>query len=253
MPLLKPDRTYTANTVTVKEYFLTQHNPNRISMPSQMQGKPIGVTLHNTNTIQVSNTTMSEQYTRATQNGNMGTVRVHFYVDGVEAWQNLPLEWQSWHCGQRGRSDNAKSVLGNGQTISIECIMKDDKDIHAEDNAAKLCAYLLNKYNLGIDCLFTHNYWCNVRNGRSGSVDELNTRFDGYKGCPIYIRPHWYEFKTSVINYMRQFKSTQAVAEAQYIVVEQFGAYADKKNADDLLAELKKKNPDGYYKILKVR
>ena len=251
MPLLKEDRTYSAYGVTVKEFFLTQHNPNRISMPPIMQGKPIGVTLHNTNSINVTNTTMSEQYTRATQNGNMGTVRVHFYVDSVEAWQNLPLEQQSWHCGQRGRNDNAKSIYGNAQTISIECIMQNEKDIHSEDNAAKLIAYLLNQYNLSIDNLYTHNYWCNVRNGMSGTVDELNTRYDGYKGCPIFIRPHWYEFKTTVSNYMRQYKTVQP--ESQYIVVEQLGAYSNKENADKLLKELKSTYPNKYFKILKVR
>lgn len=250
--MLKPDRLYTAYGVPVKEYFLTTHNPNRIQMPSVMQGKPIGVTLHNTNDIKVTNTTMSEQYTRATQNGNMGTVRVHFYVDGTEAWQNLPLDYQSWHCGQRGRSDNAKSALGNAQTISIECIMKDEKDVHSEDNAAKLIAYLLNQYDLSINNLYTHNYWCNVRNGRNGTVDELNTWYDGYKGCPIFIRPHWYEFKTTVSNYMRQYKNTSQ-SEAQYIVVEQLGAYNNKENADKLLKLLREKNPDKYYKILKTR
>lgn len=248
--VLTADRVYEANGVPVKEYFLTQHNPNKISMPSPMAGTPVGVTLHNTNTIKVSGTTMSEQYTRATQNGNMGTVRVHFYVDGTEAWQNLPLDWQSWHCGQKGRSDNAKSIIGNGQTISVECIMKDTHDIKSEDNAAKLIAYLLNMYNLGIDKLYTHNYWCNVRNGMTGSVDSLNTVYDGYKGCPIFIRPHWYEFKTTVSNYMRQFKNVET--SEQYIVVEQLGAYKDKANAEAKLKELKSQK-DGYFKILKVK
>ena len=248
---LTPDRVYSANGVNVKEYFLTQHNPNKISMPSQMKGAPIGVTLHNTDAIKVSGTTMSEQYTRATLNGNMGTVRVHFYVDGAEAWQNLPLDWQSWHCGQKGRSDNAKSVLGNGQTISIECIMRDKTDIAPEDNAAKLIAYLLNLYNLSIDNLYTHNYWCNVRNGMSGSVDFLNTTYDGYKGCPIFIRPHWYEFKTTVSNYMRQFKNVETAP--QFIVVEQLGAYSVKENAEAKLRELRAQNPNKYYKVLKIK
>ena len=50
-----------------------------------------GVTIHNTGRIKVpSGTTMAEQYTRATYpNCNMGSVRVHYYVDENEAWQNL--------------------------------------------------------------------------------------------------------------------------------------------------------------------
>ena len=226
-------------------------------MPAVMSGEPIGVTIHNTEDIaEAKGTTDPEQYTRATVNGNMGTVRVHFYVDDVEAWQNLPLTQQSWHCGQKGKSDNAKSVIGNAQTISIECIMGSVKDSAAEDNCAKLAAYILNKYNLTIDRLFTHNYWCNVRNGVAGSVDELNTKPDGYKGCPIYIRPHWYEFKTVVYNYMRQFKSLSANTDTKkeylYLVVKQFGAYSQKSNAEELLKTLQSKDPNGYYRTLKI-
>jgi N-acetylmuramoyl-L-alanine amidase CwlA len=254
---LTPDSVSKLNTVTVKEYNILEHNPNDIAMPVAMGSAPIGVTIHNTDVISVSGTTMSEQYTRATLNGNMGTVRVHFYVDGTEAWQNLPLHWQSWHCGQKGKSDNAKSVQGNAQTISIECIMGSVNDIAAEDNCAKLAAYILNKFGLGIENLYTHNYWCNVRNGKIGSVDDLNQLNDGYKGCPIYIRPHWYQFKTTVQNYMRQYKKpTQAEAvddNYQYIVVQQYGAYSQKSNAEELLKTLRRKDPESYYKILKVK
>lgn len=249
--MLTPDRTFSVYGMPVKEYFITNHNYNKISMPTVMQGKPLGVTLHNTNIIDVSGTTMSEQYTRATVNGRMGTVRVHYYVDKDEIWQNLPHTQQSWHCGQQGKLDNSKSLLGNAKTISIECIMRDEKDIKPEDNAAKLIAYLLNEYGLSIDSLYTHNYWCNVRNNIAGTVDELNTKDDGYKGCPIFIRPHWYEFKTTVQNYMRQYKTVQP--ESQYIVVEQLGAYSNKENADKLLKELKSTYPNKYFKILKVK
>lgn len=254
MAFLQPDNIKNFYGVTVKEYNILEHNPNKIAMPAVMSGEPIGVTIHNTEDIkQAQGTTDSEQYTRSTVNGNMGTVRVHFYVDGVEAWQNLPLTQQSWHCGQKGKSDNAKSVFGNAQTISIECIMGSVKDSAAEDNCAKLAAYILNKYNLTIDRLFTHNYWCNVRNGVTGSIDELNVKPDGYKGCPIFIRPHWYEFKTVVYNYMRQFKSTPTESDYQYLVVRQYGAYNQKENADELLKTLKQKDPDGYYKTLRVK
>ena len=34
MAILKPDKTTTLGGVTVKEYLLTKHNPNRIDMPS---------------------------------------------------------------------------------------------------------------------------------------------------------------------------------------------------------------------------
>ena len=54
MAILRPDSTSTLGGVTVKEYLLTKHNPNRIDMPSaSMAGKIIGVTVHNTDWISV--------------------------------------------------------------------------------------------------------------------------------------------------------------------------------------------------------
>ena len=206
--MLKADKTYKLNGVKVNEFFLTKHNKNKISMPGKMSGKVIGVTLHNTPDLK-NVYDDAEQYTRATYNGNMGTVRVHYYVDDVGAWQNLPLDYQSWHAGQHGKKAQYGSHKGNAQTISIECIMKSadlsvEENAKARDNAARLVAYLLNKYNLTINNLYTHNYWVNIRNGRKGTVDQLNKLNDGYKGCPLYIRPKWEDFKSLVQKYMKK-------------------------------------------------
>ncbi|HRR77837.1 MAG TPA: hypothetical protein P5191_13660, partial [Ruminococcus sp.] len=93
MAILKPDATIVTGGVPVNEYFLTKHNPNGIDMPTAKLTEVIGVTIHNTDWIKTaSGTTPAEQYTRATVNGNMNDVRVHFYVDDVCAWQNLPLD-----------------------------------------------------------------------------------------------------------------------------------------------------------------
>ena len=64
MAILRPDSTSTLGGVTVKEYLLTKHNPNRIDMPSaSMAGKIIGVTVHNTDWISVaSGTTPAEPF-----------------------------------------------------------------------------------------------------------------------------------------------------------------------------------------------
>ena len=78
MAILTPDKTTTLGGVTVKEYLLTKHNPNRIDMPTaQLTGKVLGVTIHNTDRIKTAaGTTPAEQYTRATVNGNMKTAAV---------------------------------------------------------------------------------------------------------------------------------------------------------------------------------
>lgn len=252
MAFLTPDKVFTVNGVTVKQYFLTVHNPNKIAMPGKMNKTLIGCTIHNTGDInEAAGTTDPEQYVRATVNGNMGTVRVHYYVDDVEAWQMLPLDWQSWHAGQKGKADNHGSEAGNGQTISIECIMYGDgkhaeQDARAEDNAARLIAYLLDLYGMNTENnLFTHNYWCNVRNGKKGTLDQLNRLDDGYKNCPVFIRPHWDKFLTKVKGYM---KKPAEKPKAKYFV--QVGAFADKQAAEYYLNSVRKYYPDAFIKVI---
>lgn len=190
MAILKPDKTTALDGVTVNEYLLTKHNPNRIDMPSgSMDGKILGVTIHNTDWISVaSNTTPAEQYTRATYNGNMKDVRVHYYVDNKCAWQNLPLTLPGWHAADGDGN-------GNRRTIAIECIMSskyNSTDKQSEDNAAKLAAALLKKYGLGIESLYTHNHWYSK------------------KYCPAYILPHWENFKAKVQAYLNAESSKQS-------------------------------------------
>ena len=116
--MLRSDRGDGAVSLTVNEFLLTKHNLRNIAMPSvSMEGKIIGVTIHNTSWISVAKgTTPAEQYTRATYNGNMKDVRVHYYVDHTCAWQNLPLDLSGWHAADG-------SGNGNCKTIAIECIM----------------------------------------------------------------------------------------------------------------------------------
>ena len=238
MAILRPDTTTTLSGVKINEYLLTKHNPNHIDMPSvSMEGKVIGVTVHNTDWISVAiGTTPAEQYTRATVNGNMKDVRVHYYVDNVCAWQNLPLSLSGWHAADG-------SVNGNRRTIAIECIMSSAYNVtdkKSEDNCARLAAALLKKYNLDINHLFTRTHWLNVRDGKSGSVDYLNTARNSYKICPLYILPHWAEFKKKVQAYMDAGSSTPATSSPKQLyrvrktwadAKSQIGAFSSLENA----------------------
>lgn len=214
MAILKPDKTTNLGGVTVNEYLLTNHNPNNIAMPSvSMEGKIIGITIHNTDWITTAaGTTPAEQYTRATVNGNMNDVRVHYYVDNVCAWQNLPLTLSGWHAADG-------SGNGNRRTIAIECIMSsayNDKDKKSEDNCARLAAALLKKYKLGINALYTHNHW-----------------YSG-KYCPAYILPHWDKFKAKVQSYMNSGSSAKQlyrVRKSWSDAKSQIGAYSSLENA----------------------
>ena len=238
MAILTPDKTTTLGGVNVKEYLLTRHNPNHIDMPSvPMAGKIIGVTVHNTDWITVARgTTPAEQYTRATVNGNMKDVRVHYYVDNVCAWQNLPLSLSGWHAADG-------SGNGNRRTIAIECIMSssyNSTDKKSEDNAAKLAAALLKQYGLDINHLYTHTHWLNVRDGRNGTIDQLNTMYNRYKMCPAYILPHWAEFKKKVQSYLNAGTSTISAPSTKQLyrvrkswadAKSQLGAYSSLENA----------------------
>ena len=236
MAILTPDKTTTLGGVNVKEYLLTGHNPNHIDMPSvSMAGKIIGVTVHNTDWITVARgTTPAEQYTRATVNGNMKDVRVHYYVDNVCAWQNLPLSLSGWHAADG-------SGNGNRRTIAIECIMSsayNDRDKKSEDNCARLAAALLKKYGLDINHLYTHTHWLNVRDGKRGTVDQLNTMHNRYKMCPAYILLHWAAFKAKVQAYLNGTSAAKPSNAQLYRVRKsandmksQLGAYASLENA----------------------
>ena len=248
MAILTPDKITTLGGVTVKEYLLTKHNPNHIDMPTaQLTGKVLGVTIHNTDRIKTAaGTTPAEQYTRATVNGNMKTVRVHYYVDSTCAWQNLPLSLSGWHAADG-------SGNGNRRTIAIECIMNgsgDAADKRAEENAVRLAAALLKQHGLGINHLYTHTHWLNVRDGRNGTIDQLNTMYNRYKMCPAYILPHWAAFKAKVQTYLNNASAAKPsngtpsqlyrVRKSANDMKSQLGAYASLENA-------KKACKAGYY------
>ena len=198
---LVPDKTEVWNGVKVNKYFITDHNVNKISMPTtpMPDNKKSGTTIHNTDVIDIAaGTTYAEQYLRSTINGNMGSVRVHFYVDYQCIWWCLPLDLSSWHAADG-------SGPGNLTTISIECVMGknyDANDRKAEDNAARLIAYLMDKYNWDINNLYTHTHWLAVKSGRKGSREYLNeTKLKGQKWCPAYILPHFSDFEKLVEKY----------------------------------------------------
>lgn len=191
---------YEYNGVLVYEHLLTQYAPG-LSLPEKFTKKIIGVTVHNTDRVStLPGYTQAEQYTLATQNNNMGTVRVHFYVDDICAWQNLPLDMRGWHAADGGGN-------GNSATIAIECIMDNtglstEYNSKARDNCARLAAYLLKYLGLTVeDGLFTHTYWLNKKDGFTGTKDYLNTKPNSYKTCPLYIIPNWYDFKAMVQSY----------------------------------------------------
>lgn len=211
MAILKPNKTRTVNGVTVNEHLLTD------MYPAPMNGKVIGVTIHNTDWISTaSGTTPAEQYTRATKNGNMGDVIVHYYVDDTCAWQNLPHNIHGWHAAD-GQGD------GNMKTIAIECIMDGSgsaRSTKSEDNCARLAAGILKELGYGIDQLYTHSYWYPK------------------KTCPVYILPHWETFRRKVQSYLggsdaSVSKELYRIRKSWNDVASQIGAYSSLEGAKE--------------------
>lgn len=199
----KPDKVYTANGVEVYEYLLKNHNINNIALPSKRTSSKVRITIHNTDDLP-SIEDDGRNYTAATINDNMKSVRVHFYVDDLRAWQNLELDSQNWSCADG-------SGNGNATSIAIECIMKSTNDaesLKSMDNCARLTAYLLKKYNLTTADVYTHTYWLHMRDkdtiSKTGTKDEICTTRHPYKLCPLYIVSQWNEFLTLVNKYLKE-------------------------------------------------
>lgn len=208
MEILKPNKVTIRKGVTVNEYLLED------MFPGGIRDSVIGVTIHNTDWISTADeTTPAEQYTRATLNGNMGDVIVHYYVDDKCAWQNLPHNVHGWHAAD-GNGD------GNWRTIAIECIMDgsgSERSVKSEDNAARLAASLLKEFGLGIEQLYTHQHWY------------------GRKYCPAYILPHWETFKRKVQGYLGDSSTDPVelyrIRKSWNDIASQIGAYSKLEGA----------------------
>lgn len=229
---LTPTKTFTTpNGIVVKQKMIPgAQRPNKLlNTPGN---KPLWITIHNTADIdEAAGTNDAEQYARSTFNGRMNGVFVHFYIDETDCWHILPLNEVGYHADDLWRADG-----GNRTSIAIEIIEETGKlakDIEAEDRGARLAAWLLHTYGLGIERLTTHQHW----NG---------------KYCPYFILPHWNEFRAKVEQYMKELEKPAAATPAapetptttsgkHYRV--QVGYFGVKENAETMLKKLK---ADGY-------
>lgn len=198
-----PDKEFEIYSVKIKEYLIANHNINNISLPSK-RTKPLkGITIHNTDDL-ANIEDDGRNYTASTVNGNMRTVRVHYYVDDLYAWQNLDESMQNWTCADGNGN-------GNATTIAIECIMKNSYDaesLKAMDNCARLTAHLCVKYKLTTDDVYTHTYWLHMRDkdgvSKCGDKDTICTTRHSYKTCPTFIIPQWDKFLALVNKYIAE-------------------------------------------------
>lgn len=231
-------------------------------------GKASYVTIHNTNDL-VNVQDDAEQYTRATYNENMGSARVHFYVDEKGAWQNLKAGTGqtandpkgqaevSWHAGDGSAADG-----GNMTSLSIEIIMGDSissNNERAKDNGARIAAWLLYDNGLSIDKLVTHTYWVNKSAGKKfDDVDvQCTNLIANKKWCPTYIfgstnhnkaLENWRAFKHLVNTYLSNLEGdtnnsasivSPAVSEGGLVAIADDAVYYSGKAIPDWVKSLK--------------
>ena len=228
MAFLTPDKTRNEYGLEIKEKIIPDGNklkPNR--KLSNGTGKVEYITVHNTNDIkEAEGTNDAEQYTRATYNGNMNGVTVHYYIDETDCWQLLNEDEVGYHAA------DGRDGPGNTTSLAIEIIMDGSgfkADVEAERRGALLAAILLYRHGLGVDRLTTHNRWYSK------------------KYCPVYILPHWDSFKSQVEMYLREIQAESDVEKVTpsgmtYIV--QAGAFLSEENAEAFKNDIIKKGFD---------
>ena len=227
MSYLTPDATYNYKTksgdkITVKQKIIpdTAIAPKNVASwcpkGAKMKpcakiagtGTPRGICVHNTsNTVSKITSDTAELYTLATYpNGNMSGVVVHYYVYKKSIWQNLRLDEQGWHAsdgaGRYVRTHDGKSMIGgNVDCISVEVIGSDEE---TNQTAAKLCAYLCNRFKLNPSKdIYTHNYFMH----KKGDVIIPGAS----KNCPYYLLPIWKDFLADVVKYNTAKTDTRVV------------------------------------------
>lgn len=146
----------------------------------------------------------------------------HYQVDDKQAVQSFPHTSQCWHAGD-GRGN------GNLNSIGIEtCVNSDSNFKKAVDNTVELVQKIMKEENIPAKNVVQHNHW-------SGKNCPANLR-SGSKGVT------WGTFKDKLTK-----KTT--TKETYYRVVT--GSFKSRKNANDRVDELKKKDFDSFIDIYK--
>ena len=125
-------------------------------IPEDSPGRPgvlrtvESITIHETaNTSEGADAEAHSDYLSTTSD----EVSWHYTVDDHQIYHHLPDDEVGWHAG-----DKLTAGGGNQCGIGVEICVNDDGDYdRAVDNAAKLTAYLLDYYGLGIENIKQHH------------------------------------------------------------------------------------------------
>jgi N-acetylmuramoyl-L-alanine amidase CwlA len=169
--------------------------PNPYSRPRDSVNKVKGIVVHWTASPQGRNKGVWN-YFENRKNGKGGYGSAHFIVDlDGTIWNCIPTNEMAFHVGSSTYTSKAKSRLGsypNNCTVGIEfCILDDRGRMNKStwNEGAKLVAYLLEKFNLTTNDIWTHQ------------------EVVGWKDCHRYFveNPNEYDkFKKDVSNFMQE-------------------------------------------------
>ncbi len=210
MAFLTPDSTRTEHGLVIKQKLIPDGSHLKPNRPL-LHGSVEYITIHNTADIkEAPGTNDAEQYARATLNGNMKNVAVHYYIDETDCWQLLRENEAGWHAA------DGNTGPGNGTSLAIEIIMDGSgskADRGAEDRGALLAAILLHRHGLTIDKLKTHKDWYRRKN------------------CPLYILPHWQTFVGKVSAYLSQIGAPKKTIDqiAREVIAGAWGVWPERE------------------------
>lgn len=191
------------------------------NFPNRNRPKTIGITMHDTG----DNGTAYDHaiyVQRVEREGKGWQASYHFCVDDREIVQILPTGHIAWHAGD-GQGN------GNQGTIAIEVCEVGDR-AKAEANAVKLAGALLAYFGGRV---YKHQDW----NG---------------KYCPHIIlkRGAWGAYQRSIYNKRDEIlnRGHDKIPNGQDLYRVQVGAFKYKRNAENLLKELRRAGFKGYIK-----
>jgi len=104
----------------------------------------------------------------------------HFTVDDQRVVQHLPLNENGWHAG------DGRNGPGNRTSIGVEiCENADGNRGKAEENAAELVAWLLQRFELDIERVVQHHHWSGKNCPR-----VLRSRLGGWEAFLKAVEKH---------------------------------------------------------------
>ena len=116
--------------------------------------QPRYITIHNTANLRPTATAVSHgKYLQSS--GALQQVSYHYVTDEKDIVQCIPDNEVAWHAG------DGKYGEGNRNSLAIEiCENEGASLLLATEQAAKLTAFLMERYHIPIENVVQHNVWC---------------------------------------------------------------------------------------------